>query len=1135
MIARQRDTNKENIKEENTNEENIKEYILKILREKLVAWELHKEDTLDDIPTPSSQVFDTFNHLKNYEFLQGINSSKSIHIILDCIEEECKIYNETIIHSEFINNIAKRLKKYITDIPTIQQYGILCLSMFVQLNYTCIENKIIKDTIMGRIYDMNKKYLKIFKDILYIDGEVPYIYCNTILQYIISSCILHPLYGILKEYKNDYVLTQWRLRLIMVLDTILKNSTGHVRECIYDILNDASNEYDFKFLHSNSILNTLDDENFIKISKYIKEYIPSDTDERMKFFTNDTINALQDDTKNISYIPKDFRIVMAIECSNACNRIGDFIRSSLLQQKITQIVPYVLNIVGILGKALHEQKKSYSHMICLSGERVLSFSDVATTDNTIDITTLIHDKEYVKEYTKELVNNVSQDTYEKNFLPKQRIDSDDIQKEFIAKYPNHGLLYNLIHCAILNHLQYLQKFTIFDTLTTSIFTACIDRILLQHDEQCEYYSNISNYEGVNSIITDNNNISNNSNNNNNTTYKELTTIQRPIKIYLKRNIREQLIPWSCHLSLQEIRSKIEYNNPKRDIRSMVLFEDINNQQNFHESKNNFHIKTRFSYIFTSDMMPWWLHKLIHAEYAIQHNLLHTAFTLYKQLNMWDRVINLMVQIGYEKRAEILLRKYLPNDGIITNDDDIIVNINELFPLYDIKKELQDIDTIYSKNYNDINIIEEYNNIIIDYGINNNDIILKEYELWYLLGNLYNKKLLYIISWIKSNYKYIEPIKKQVKLQYNDKEYDKCYEYCCIITNINNVLVDIWYLAGISCIHLKRYDNGLICFTRVITLDPQHTEAWNNLGICHLQKNSYKSAFYALERSTIVKSTSINVWNNYLVCCIKLNKYIRSIYSMEKIIELYKQIDNTTLHSVNLTIIDIDRYQIIINILQRYIINERQDDIFDFIIRFINILESFHSIIHSFIIKSKNCSNELQKYQQDNSMIYIFNTDSNNNNIYKIAGYNELYKFDCYILKNLYKILYSTKQSVKSQKWYEQYIMSLFYYGYTTTTNEWIKNIDQIIVALDEFQLIYNGALDTNTTIVFFVQRLIDTVEKVSEQNTITTSIPSKEPFINDLIKLKEKLYQIRDTYDTSKYIKKESKKSTQDYILNPYQ
>jgi predicted Zn-dependent protease len=53
------------------------------------------------------------------------------------------------------------------------------------------------------------------------------------------------------------------------------------------------------------------------------------------------------------------------------------------------------------------------------------------------------------------------------------------------------------------------------------------------------------------------------------------------------------------------------------------------------------------------------------------------------------------------------------------------------------------------------------------------------------------------------------------------------------------------------------------FSRVVALDPEYGDAWNNLAAAHLHLKQKKQAFLALEEASKHKHDSWRMWENYL--------------------------------------------------------------------------------------------------------------------------------------------------------------------------------------------------------------------------------------------------------------------------------
>jgi tetratricopeptide (TPR) repeat protein len=55
----------------------------------------------------------------------------------------------------------------------------------------------------------------------------------------------------------------------------------------------------------------------------------------------------------------------------------------------------------------------------------------------------------------------------------------------------------------------------------------------------------------------------------------------------------------------------------------------------------------------------------------------------------------------------------------------------------------------------------------------------------------------------------------------------------------------WFLKGDEYLNRKSYKNARRAYKRVIEIDPQNENAWNNLGICLYALGSVENALGAL--------------------------------------------------------------------------------------------------------------------------------------------------------------------------------------------------------------------------------------------------------------------------------------------------
>ncbi|KAG1246452.1 hypothetical protein G6F68_014634 [Rhizopus microsporus] len=85
--------------------------------------------------------------------------------------------------------------------------------------------------------------------------------------------------------------------------------------------------------------------------------------------------------------------------------------------------------------------------------------------------------------------------------------------------------------------------------------------------------------------------------------------------------------------------------------------------------------------------------------------------------------------------------------------------------------------------------------------------------------------------------------------------------------------------------VENWEVSARAFQRVVLLDDEQAEAWNNLASIYTKMNKKTAAFLALKRATRIKFDDWRMWQNLLFVSIDVGQFADSIYAMQRVVEL----------------------------------------------------------------------------------------------------------------------------------------------------------------------------------------------------------------------------------------------------------
>ncbi|KAJ1677815.1 hypothetical protein EV182_005374, partial [Spiromyces aspiralis] len=184
------------------------------------------------------------------------------------------------------------------------------------------------------------------------------------------------------------------------------------------------------------------------------------------------------------------------------------------------------------------------------------------------------------------------------------------------------------------------------------------------------------------------------------------------------------------------------------------------------------------------------------------------------------------------------------------------------------------------------------------------------KLLCLLGQLDNDPALWHKAWEASGQRYSRAMRNLGAYHFRNREYAESVECYGKALKLNSLFAESWYMMGCAAMQIENWGVGMEAFQRVVQLDYENGEAWNNLASIYLRMDDKKvEAWYALREALKSKFDSWQIWSNYLITSVALGKFLTAIYAMTRIIELRADKDGARC-------IDLDVLRIIINAITR---------------------------------------------------------------------------------------------------------------------------------------------------------------------------------------------------------------------------
>lgn len=174
----------------------------------------------------------------------------------------------------------------------------------------------------------------------------------------------------------------------------------------------------------------------------------------------------------------------------------------------------------------------------------------------------------------------------------------------------------------------------------------------------------------------------------------------------------------------------------------------------------------------------------------------------------------------------------------------------------------------------------------------------EPKLYCLLGDLTNDPSLYEKSWTVSGHRYAA---SQRSLGYyhffRTKDYEKAIHAYQLSLTLNPLNENAWFALGCAAMKLQKWPLALEALLRVVNLNFEHAEAWNNIATIHMVRGDLSESVRALEQCLKLSYEDWKIWDNYLRLNIQLGRHMEILLAAKRIFELTNAIDLKVLHMI----------------------------------------------------------------------------------------------------------------------------------------------------------------------------------------------------------------------------------------------
>jgi tetratricopeptide (TPR) repeat protein len=154
-----------------------------------------------------------------------------------------------------------------------------------------------------------------------------------------------------------------------------------------------------------------------------------------------------------------------------------------------------------------------------------------------------------------------------------------------------------------------------------------------------------------------------------------------------------------------------------------------------------------------------------------------------------------------------------------------------------------------------------------------------------LADLTRKEEYYVRAWEISKGRYPRAMRTLGKICFDRSEFEQCVLHLDEALSVHPLVATAWYLRGIACMRLERWEDAIQSFVRCVQQDMEIGEAWANIGAVNMRLKQWAKANEALTEALRHKHDSWRIIENLMIVAMALGKWRDVLRYMQRLLEL----------------------------------------------------------------------------------------------------------------------------------------------------------------------------------------------------------------------------------------------------------
>ncbi|KAI0243863.1 hypothetical protein L0F63_006528 [Massospora cicadina] len=159
------------------------------------------------------------------------------------------------------------------------------------------------------------------------------------------------------------------------------------------------------------------------------------------------------------------------------------------------------------------------------------------------------------------------------------------------------------------------------------------------------------------------------------------------------------------------------------------------------------------------------------------------------------------------------------------------------------------------------------------------------KLLSLKGDVLSDPEWWLKAWEVSDHRYGRAMRALGAHYFSHNQFAESVECFLKALAINPLFENSWFVCGCAAMHSENWDVAQSSFRKVVSLDPDNGEAWNNLASTYARQGRKPEAFLALQQALRQNYANWKMWTNFLYIALDLGHFSDALRAMEHIVDL----------------------------------------------------------------------------------------------------------------------------------------------------------------------------------------------------------------------------------------------------------